>query len=112
MRLPKHRSSSRKDPVVPLERNLRGHPVARLCGKSNSRVLLKYIWEKFQIGNACSSTEKNTILVMWTINKLAGKKQNISLTWKISMKDVDLGEPTSFLDHVTKACLYLELLRV
>ena len=32
--------------------------------------------------------------------KLSGKKQNISPTWKILMKDVDLGEPTSFLDHV------------
>ena len=32
--------------------------------------------------------------------KLAGKKQNINPTWKILKKDVDLGEPTSFLDHV------------
>ena len=32
--------------------------------------------------------------------KLAGKKQNICPTWKIRMKDVNLGEPTSFLDHV------------
>ena len=32
--------------------------------------------------------------------KLAGKKQNIDPMWKILMKDVDLGEPTSFLDHI------------
>ena len=32
--------------------------------------------------------------------KLAGKTENIEPTWKILMKDVDLGEPTSFLDHV------------
>ena len=32
--------------------------------------------------------------------KLAGKTGNIEPTWKILMKDVDLGEPTSFLDHV------------
>ena len=31
--------------------------------------------------------------------KLAGKRQNISPTWKILQKDVDLGEPTSFLEH-------------
>ena len=31
---------------------------------------------------------------------LAGKKQNINPTWQILMKDVDLGEPTSFLDHM------------
>ena len=31
--------------------------------------------------------------------KLAGKTENMEPTWKILMKDVDLGEP-SFLDHV------------
>ena len=32
--------------------------------------------------------------------KLAGKKQNLDPMWKILNKEVDLGEPTSFLDHV------------
>ena len=32
--------------------------------------------------------------------KLAGKKQNINPMWKVLNKEVDLGEPTSFLDHV------------
>ena len=36
--------------------------------------------------------------------KLAGKKQNIDPMWKILMKDVDLGDPTSFLDHVYLGC--------
>ena len=27
---------------------------------------------------------------------MSGKKQNINPTWKVRMKDVDLGEPTSF----------------
>ena len=36
--------------------------------------------------------------------KLPGKKQNINPTWKIPMTDVDLGEPTSFLDHVSLGC--------
>ena len=36
--------------------------------------------------------------------KLAGKKQNINPTWKFLMKDVDLGEPTSFFDHVYLGC--------
>ena len=31
--------------------------------------------------------------------KLAGKKHHLNPTWKTLMKDVDLGEPTSFLDH-------------
>ena len=40
--------------------------------------------------------------------KLAGKKENISPTWKILMKDVDLGEPTSFLEHVSLGCAQRE----
>ena len=41
---------------------------------------------------------------MWTISKLAGKKQNIDMMWKVLMKDVDLEEPTSFLNHVYLGC--------
>ena len=40
--------------------------------------------------------------------KLAGKTENIEPTWKILMKDVDLGEPTSFLDHVYLGCTQRE----
>ena len=36
--------------------------------------------------------------------KLAGKKQNIDPMWKVRNKEVDLGEPTSFLDHVYLVC--------
>ena len=31
--------------------------------------------------------------------KIAGKKQNLDPVWQILMKEVDLGEPTSHLDH-------------
>ena len=34
----------------------------------------------------------------------AGKKQNIDPMWKVLNKEVDLGEPTSFLDHVYLGC--------
>ena len=40
--------------------------------------------------------------------KLAGQRQNTNPTWKILMKDVDLGEPTSFLDHVYLGCTQRE----
>ena len=40
--------------------------------------------------------------------KLAGKKQNIGPTWKILMKDFDLGEPTSSLNHVYLGCTQRE----
>ena len=36
--------------------------------------------------------------------KLAGKTHIIYPTWNVLMKDVDLGEPTSFLDHVHFGC--------
>ena len=36
--------------------------------------------------------------------KLVGKKQNLDLMWKVLNKEVDLGEPTSFLDHVYLGC--------
>ena len=36
--------------------------------------------------------------------KLAGKKQNIDPMWKVLNKEVDLGEPTSSLDHVYLGC--------
>ena len=36
--------------------------------------------------------------------KLAGKKQNLDPMWKVLNKEVDLGEPTSFLDHENLGC--------
>ena len=36
--------------------------------------------------------------------KLAGKKQNIDPMWKVLNKEVDLGEPKSFVDHVYLVC--------
>ena len=36
--------------------------------------------------------------------KLAGKEQNLDPMWKVLNKEVDLREPTSFLDHVYLGC--------
>ena len=36
--------------------------------------------------------------------KLAGKKHNINPMWNVLNKEVDFGEPTSFLDHVYLGC--------
>ena len=38
------------------------------------------------------------------LKKLAGKKQNLDPMWKVLNEEVDLGEPTSFLDHVYLGC--------
>ena len=40
--------------------------------------------------------------------KLAGKNQNMAPMWKVLVKDVDLGEPTSFLDHDYLVCTQRE----
>ena len=39
---------------------------------------------------------------------LSGKKQNIDPMWKVLNKEVDSGEPTSFLDHVYVGCTQRE----
>ena len=60
---------------------------------------------RFPIGNAYSHTVKKdySYLCMW-MTYFFGKKQNIDPMWKLLIKEVDLGEPTSFLDHVYLRC--------
>ena len=63
--------------------------------------------KSFQIlRNVYSLIEKRTILISVCVDekKLAGKKQNIDPTRKILMTDVDLGEPTPFLDQFYLGC--------
>ena len=36
--------------------------------------------------------------------KLAGKKENFNPMWKVLNKEIDLGEATSFLEHVYLGC--------
>ena len=61
---------------------------------------------KFQIGNVLFiHREKGLFLSVYVDDiKLPGKKQNLDSTWKVLNKEVDLGEPTSFLDHVNLGC--------
>ena len=107
IRLPKHKCPklwfSMEDPVVPLERNLRGHPLAALLWERQfEKILLKYGWEKVSNWECLIvHREKGFFLSVYVDDiKLAGKKQNINPMWKVRNKEVDLGEPTSFLDHV------------
>ena len=49
--------------------------------------------------------EKGLLLSVYVDDlRLAGKKQNIDPMWNVLNKDVDLGEQTSFLDHVHLGC--------
>ena len=70
------------------------------------KILLKYGWEKVHNWECFSEhREKGLFLSVYVDDiKLAGKKQNIDPMWKVLNKEVDLGEPTSFLDHVYRVC--------
>ena len=94
-----------EDPVVRLERNLYGHPLAGLlCERQFEKILLKYGWEKVSNWD-CSFVhrEKGIFLSVYVDDiKLAGK--NLDPMWKLLNEEVDLGEPTFFLDHVYLGC--------
>ena len=99
--------SSMEDPVVLLERNLYGHPLAGLLWeKQFEKILLKHGWEKIPNWECLFvHREKGLFLSVYVDDiKLAGKKQNIDPMWKLLNKEVDLGEPTSFLDNENLGC--------
>ena len=61
---------------------------------------------KFQTGNVYFAHREKVLFLSVYVDdiKLAGKKQNLDPMWKVLNKEVDLGEPTSFLDHVYLGC--------
>ena len=76
-------------------------------------VMGKAIWEnpientvgrKFPNGNAYLYTVKNILISVCGWHQISWKKQNINPMWKVRNKEVDLGEPTAFLDHVYLGC--------
>ena len=96
-----------EDPVVPLERNLHGHRLAGLLWERQfEKILLRYGWEKVSNWECLFVHHaKGLFLSVFVDNiKLDGKKQNIDPMWKVLNKEFELGEPTSFLDHVYLVC--------
>ena len=86
--LPKHKWpeswSSVEDPVVALERNLYGHPLAGLSWERQfEKILLKYGWEKVPNWQRLFvNRKKGLFLSVYVDNiKLAAKKQNINPMW-------------------------------
>ena len=88
IRLPKHKWpkswSSKEDPVVPLERNLYGHPLAGLLWERQfEKILLKYGWEKSSKLGLLFRSPRNkgySCLCMWTIeNWLARNRTSVRL---------------------------------
>ena len=67
-----------KDPVVPLERNLYGYPLAGLLWERQfEKVLAEHGWEKVSIGNAYAYTVKKGYFYqcMWTISNWQAKQK-------------------------------------
>ena len=78
-----------EDPVVPLERNLYGHPLAGLLWERQfEKTLLKHGWEKIPNWECLFvHCEKGLFLSVYVDDiKLAGKKQNIDPMWKLLTK--------------------------
>ena len=64
-----------------------------------------WLGENSKLGMCLCSSWKGLFLSVYVDDiKLAGKKHNIDPMWKVLNKEVDLGEPTSFLDHVYLGC--------
>ena len=67
---------------------------------------MKHGWEKVpNLECLFVHREKGLFLSVFVDDiKLAGKKQNIDPMWELLKKEVDLGEPTYFLDNVHMGC--------
>ena len=85
IRLPRYKWpkswSSMEDPVVPLERNLYGHPLAGLLWERQfEKILLKHDWEKIPNWECLFvHREKGLFSSVYVDDiKLAGKKQNLA----------------------------------
>ena len=90
-----------------MSENLYGHPFAGLLWERHfEKIPLKYGWEKVSNWECLFvHRDKGLFLSVYLDDiKLAGKKQNVNSMWKVLNKEVDLGEPTSFLDHASLGC--------
>ena len=97
-----------EDPVtVPLERNLYGNPLASLLWERQFEEALRELgWETVPNWEIMFVHRKQRLCLSICVDdiKMAGKKQNMAPTWQKLMKNVDIDEPTSFLDHVYLGC--------
>ena len=70
------------------------------------KILLHHGWEKVPNWECLFVHRQKGLFLSVYVDDiiLAGKKQNIDPMWKLLNKEVDFGEPTSFLDHVYLGC--------
>ena len=80
-------------------------------GKDSSRkFLLEFGWEKVPNWECLFVNRKQGLSLEVCVDdiKMVGRKQILSPMWKKLVKLVDVGEPTSFLDHVFLGCTQRE----
>ena len=100
-----HKSwSSMEDPVVPLERNLYGHPLAGLLWERQfwEHPIETWLGQNSKLGMSLCTPWSRIILICVCGWYQSGWKNNPM--WKEFDKEVDLWEPTSFLHHVIEGC--------
>ena len=105
VRLPRHKWPTSwhkiEAPVVPLERNLYGHPLAGLVWKRQfKKVLLENGWRKVPTWECLFVRRQHGLFLSVHVDdiKMAGRKRNLEPMWKRWMKHVHLERPTTFLD--------------
>ena len=100
-----------EDPVVHLERNLYGHPLAGLLWERQfEKAVMELGWKKVPKWECLFLHRKQKLFLSVYVDdiRMAGKKLNLAPMRKKLMKDVDIEEPTSFLDHVYLECTQRE----
>ena len=93
--------------MVLLERNFCGHPLAGLLWERQFEgVLLELGNEEVPSWECLFVHRKQGLCLSVCVDdiKMGGKKLNMAPMWKKLMKNVDLDEPTSFLDHAFLGC--------
>ena len=100
-----------EDPVVPLERNLHGHPLAGLLWERQFERSFLRTWmeEDSELGMYVRSSETRLFISFYVGDiKNGWKEAEYGFMRKKLMKNVDLDEPPSFLDHVYLGCTQRE----
>ena len=97
--------------MVRLERNVYGHPLAGLMWERQlEEVLMQLGWEKVPNWECLFVHRKQGLFLSENVDdiRMAGWNLNMAPMWKKLMENVDLDEPTSFLDHVNLGCTQRE----
>ena len=110
LRLPRNRRPAEldkiDDPVVLLESNVYGHPLARSKWDRNLEELRLQIGKTFKFGNACTSIEKTNYFLSVNVDdiKMLGRRESLAPRWARFRKKIEPGDPTSPVNQLSLGC--------